>query len=156
MLNASIAQQISLVPDQTVHQALTEYFQQNNFGPNGGYDQTWVHLKFGPLTIPLYNSKARRRAVPLHDLHHLATGYPTTPQGEAQIATWEIAAGVHDKWFAFAINLPAVLYGLVLWPRTTLAAWRAGRASESLYRYDYGPWMLELTVAELKRMIELE
>jgi hypothetical protein len=34
-------------------------------------------LKMGPIPLGFPNSKARRRAVPLHDLHHLATGYAT-------------------------------------------------------------------------------
>lgn len=132
--------------------ALERYFQDNGFGADGGYHQRWVFLTFGAVKLPLYNSGARRRAVPLHDLHHLATGYDTSPQGEAQIASWEIAAGTHDKWFALLINLPALAYGLLLWPRVTLDAWRAGRRSRSLYRFDYDDWLLDLTVAELRAL----
>lgn len=142
--------------DQSVQQALQAYFTHNGFGPNGGYDQKWVYLKFGALSVPLYNSRARKRAVPLHDLHHIVTGYPTTPQGEAQIAGWEIAAGVYDKWFAFVINVPALLYGLVLWPALMMVAWRAGRNSRSLYRYDFDSWMLDMTVDDLKRLTVLD
>lgn len=137
---------------RSVRQAQAEYFERNGFAADGGYGQRWVGLKFGPVTIPLYNSQARRRAVPLHDLHHLATGYGTDPKGEAQMATWELAAGTHDKWFALFINLPALLYGMLIWPRATLQAWRAGRDSDSLYRYDYEDWLLDLSVAELKAL----
>ena len=144
---------IPTMNDQPVRTALQNYFVRNDFGTDGGYESTWVFLKFGPLSLPLYNSRARRRAVPIHDLHHLVTGYDTSPKGEAQIATWAIAAGVHDKWFAFAINLPALVYGFVLWPKTTLSAWKAGRSSNSLYRFDFGDWMLELSLAELRDLV---
>lgn len=137
----------------TVRQALDDYFERNGFGADGGYGLTWIGLRFGPLTVPLYNSQARRRAVPLHDLHHIATGYDTTPLGEAEMAAWEVASGVHDKWFALFINLPAVMYGLVLWPKRTLAAWKAGRVSTSLYRYEYDDWLLSLTVTELRALV---
>ena len=138
---------------KTVSHALAEYFELNGFGVDGGYGEKWVYLKFGRVSVPLYNSRARKRAVPLHDLHHIALGYDTTPKGEAQIATWEIAAGVHDKWFALFINLPALLYGSILWPKDTLEAWRLGRASQSLYRYEFDDWLLDLSVAELKGLI---
>lgn len=60
--------------DQTVRTALQDYFAQNDFGADGGYEETWVFLKFGPVSLLLYNSPARKRAVPIHDLHHLVTG----------------------------------------------------------------------------------
>ena len=104
----------------TVKQARARYFSENGFGEDGGYNLRWTDLKFGPVTFKLYNSRARRRAVPLHDLHHIATGYPTTPKGEAQIAVWELAAGTYDMWFAFFINLPALVYGFLLWPKSSI------------------------------------
>ncbi|MEM7098370.1 MAG: hypothetical protein AAF541_08955 [Pseudomonadota bacterium] len=141
------------MPERTVKQARAAYFFENGFEQDGGYSARWVWLKFGLLSIPVYNSRARRRAVPLHDLHHIATGYLTTPKGEAQMATWELAAGVHDKWFAFVINLPALLYGLVLWPNTAIDAWRAGRSSRSLYRFEFCEELLDLSLGELKALI---
>ena len=138
---------------QSVSDALAEYFERNGFGLDGGYGEKWIYLKFGRFSVPLYNSQARKRAVPLHDLHHIALGYDTTPKGEALIATWEIAAGVHDKWFALFINLPALLYGSILWPKDILQAWRQGRASESLYRYEFEDWMLDLSVAQLQALL---
>lgn len=136
----------------TVREARAKYFAENNFGDDGGYSAKWTPLKFGPVTLMLYNSKARQRAVPLHDLHHIATGYPTTPKGEAQIAIWELAAGTFDKWFAFFINVPALLYGFVLWPRASAEAWRRGRSSNSLYHREFEIELLELSVDELRAM----
>ena len=138
--------------DTTVRAARAKYFADNNFGENGGYDLTWVPLKFGRVSLKLYNSRSRKRAVPLHDLHHIATGYPTTPKGEAQVAIWELAAGTADKWFAFFINVPALLYGFILWPQDALAAWRRGRRSNSLYSGEFHEGLLDLSVEELRRM----
>jgi len=136
----------------TVRAARARYFAENGFGEDGGYGQTWVPLKFGGFSFKLYNNRARQRAVPLHDLHHLATGYPTTPKGEAQIAIWELAAGTSDKWFAFVINVPAMLYGFVLWPKDSVAAWRGGRQSSSLYHREFEECLLDLSIDELRAM----
>ena len=134
----------------TVREARAQYFSDNGFGDDGGYNARWVYLDFGWMKVPLYNSAARRKAVPLHDLHHLATGYATDPKGESQVAIWEIAAGTYDKWFALIINLPALLYGFLLWPRDSYKAWQRGRLSESLYKDNFDEALLDLTVAELK------
>ena len=139
--------------EQRVREARRQYFEDNNFGADGGYGERWVFLEFGWLKVPVYNSAARRRAVPLHDLHHIVTGYSTTPSGEAEIACWEIAAGTYDKWFALIINLPALLYGFVLWPGRCRTAWRRGRASESLYQVDFDETLLDCTVAELRARV---
>ncbi len=88
--------------------------------------------------------------MPLHDLHHIATGYATDPQGEAQVAVGEIAAGTHDKWFALFINLPALVYGFILWPRVSWQTWRLGRQSRTLYSQDFSDELLSLTVRDLR------
>lgn len=134
----------------TVREAQQRYFRENGFSDDGGYTDKWVYLEFGWLTVPVYNSQSRRRAVPLHDLHHIATGFSTDPKGEAGVAIWEIAAGTHDKCFALAINLPALLYGFVLWPRYSWDAWKWGRASTSLYKGEFSDELLDMTVQELK------
>ena len=134
----------------TVREARHRYFAENGFAPDGGYNDPWVFLTFGGLKLPLYNSRARRRAVALHDLHHIATGFGTHPQGEAQIGIWELAAGTHDKWFAFFINIPALIYGYLLWPKVSQAAWRLGRTSRTLYQQEFDETLLDLTVEELR------
>jgi hypothetical protein len=68
-----------------VRQARAEYFRANGFGDDGGYDARWVKVKLGAVPLWFPNTDARRRAVRLHDLHHLATGYETSLVGEAEI-----------------------------------------------------------------------
>jgi hypothetical protein len=70
-----------------VRQARAEYFRANGFGDDGGYDAQWVKVKLGAVPLWFPNTDARRRAVRLHDLHHLATGYETSLVGEAEIDT---------------------------------------------------------------------
>lgn len=136
----------------SVRIAREQYFAENGFAADGNYSDRWIWLKFGVIRLPLYNSNSRQRAVPLHDLHHIATGFATDPRGEAQVAIWELASGTKDKWFAFFINLPALAYGFVLWPRDALAAWRLGVRSRNLYGREFGEDLLDMSVAELKAL----
>jgi hypothetical protein len=39
----------------TIQQQLNEFYQTNNFGDEGGANETWVWFKFGPISLPLYN-----------------------------------------------------------------------------------------------------
>ena len=152
MVEMRNARLLNFPDEMSVRQARERYFKDNGFGEDGGYSSKWVPLKFGWLTFYLYNSKARRRAVPLHDLHHIATGYDTDPAGEAEVAIWELAAGTYDKWFALLINLPALVYGYLLWPSRAFAAWRRGRMGHSLYQREFDEDLLHLTVGELRAM----
>ena len=63
----------------TVGQARAQYFADAGFPPpDGGYAAKFVKLaQVGPIPLGFPNSDARRRAVGLHDLHHVATGFKT-------------------------------------------------------------------------------
>jgi hypothetical protein len=61
-----------------------QYFALNNF-KDGGYDDKWVSLKLGPIPFGFPNTKARIRAVKLHDLHHVLAEYDTSYIGESEI-----------------------------------------------------------------------
>ncbi len=101
-----------------------------------------------PWDLP--NRPNRRWAIPLHDLHHVATGYGTDFVGEAEIGAWELAAGCKTP-VVYALNVAAVLLGLLLAPIRVLRAFRAGWRAHALYRqsFDYER-LLELPVAELR------
>ena len=68
----------------SVRDARDKYFADNGFG-DGGYHDRWVRFKIGPLPVAIPNTASRKRAVRLHDLHHVATGYDTDLRGEAEI-----------------------------------------------------------------------
>jgi hypothetical protein len=88
----------------------------------------------GPLTIRLPNFSWRRRAIDVHDLHHLMTGYPMTMRGEFQMAAWELGAGRYADWRATLFCAPLLLAGLFWSPSRMRAAYKAGRRTVSLYR----------------------
>jgi hypothetical protein len=138
-----------------VRQARAEYFRANSFGEEGGYNARWVKIKLGAVRIWFPNTDARRRAVRLHDLHHLATGYQTSLVGEAEIGAWELAGGCGHYIAACVLNIAAVLLGLPVAPGCLWRAFLRGRHSETLYRLGFEDRFLGETVGELRRRLRL-
>ena len=122
---------------ETLRQALAQYLADNGFGADGGYDDAWVDFELGPLPLPFPNSAGRKRAVRLHDLHHILTGYKTDTLGEFEISAWEVGAGCGDFYTALAINMSGMATGVVAAPRRTFRAFRRGQASRTLYGETY-------------------
>ena len=127
---------------------------------DGGYDDPLVRLRFGPLTVTLPNTDGRRKAVPLHDLHHVLTGYPAGSwRGEFAISAWEIAAGCGRFLTGWAINLGGLAAGAIAYPRSTFAAFVRGLRSRTLYRdYPQGPTpeLLAQPVAPMRTRLHLD
>jgi len=136
-----------------LREARAAYFRSNGFGEDGRYGEAWVRVKLGPMTVWFPNTDGRRRAVGLHDLHHVATGYQTTLAGEAEISAWEIGAGCADYYTAWLLNLGGMAMGLVVAPRRMWRAFRRGRRSNSLYRIGLDERWLEETVGDLRRRL---
>jgi hypothetical protein len=140
----------------SVRAAREQYFLANGFS-EAAYHDAWVVLaRFGPLPLVFPNSAARRRAIPLHDLHHVATGYATTWVGEAEIAAWELAGGCTDHWAAWLLNAGAFATGLALAPRRTYRAFVEGRRSRPLYHTGWHDSLLDMSVAELRQRLRLD
>ncbi len=131
------------------------YLRENQLTMDG-YTAAWVKLPVGWWVLPVPNPAQRRRALPRHDLHHVATGYPTDWIGEIQISSWEVGAGLGGLWIAWAICVPFFLVGLVRCPSRTLAAFREGRRCRSLF-VDDAPYneLLAMKVGELRQRIGL-
>ena len=68
------------------------------------------------MTLKIPNTEGRRRAVRIHDLHHVVTGYQTDLRGEAEIGAWELASGCLRWPAATVLNLFALAIGLVIAP----------------------------------------
>ncbi len=119
------------------------------------YDAARFEVRFWRVRLRLPNPPARRRVVPLHDLHHVATGYGAGLVGEAQIGAWELRCGCPSA-VAALLNGLAVVLGCGLAPRLTLRAFRRARGQRTLYRLErpYGE-LLELRVGELRRLLGL-
>jgi hypothetical protein len=133
------------------------YFEAWGFG-DGGYTSTWVELKrIAGVPIGFPNSPGRIRAVKLHDLHHVLTGYAADWTGEAEIGAWEVGAGCHRHWAAWVLNLLAMQYGFFIAPRRVLRAMARGRRSETLYRMrELDERILAKTVGEVRRELRLD
>jgi hypothetical protein len=143
-------------PDRlTLRAARQEYFDRNGFG-DGGYAKRWVKLAAGPLRLYIPNTTARVRAVKLHDLHHVLTGYDTTWTGEAEIGAWELASGCGRYYAAWLLNLNAMAIGLAIAPRATYRAFCRGRASGNLYSGTFRDELLERVVGDARRELRLD
>jgi hypothetical protein len=92
-----------------------------------------------------------------HDLHHVLTGYGTDLVGEAEVSAWECRGGLRPLGlYTGWIVLGLALLGLVVAPRRTLAAWRAGPKRGSLFQEpcDYEEALLR-EVGELRTSLGL-
>jgi hypothetical protein len=139
----------------TVRDARAHYFADNGFS-EASYRDRWVKLKIGPLPFAFPNTASRRRAVPLHDLHHVATGYATTLSGEAEIGAYELAGGCGRHAAAWVLNAGAFASGLALAPRRTYRAFVRGRHARTLYRDGWRDDLLAMTVGELRAELHLD
>ncbi|HTO52629.1 MAG TPA: hypothetical protein VMR50_04510 [Myxococcota bacterium] len=141
----------------TVGEARARYFAEAGFPPDGGYAAKFVQLgKLGPVPFGFPNSNSRRKAVALHDLHHVLTGYKTDWTGEAEISAFEIASGCGRMWFAWYINLQGMLMGWLVDPGATWRAWVRGRYSRNLYLEGYSEALLREPVQALRQRLGLD
>jgi hypothetical protein len=141
--------------DSSVRVARDQYFAANGFS-DAGYTDNWVRLKLGPIPIGFPNTASRKRAIRLHDLHHVATGYATTWIGEAEIGAWEIAGGCTDHWAAWVLNAGGFGYGIFVAPRRIYRAFMRGRSSRTLYHTGWEDSLLDLSVGELRARLAID
>ena len=143
---------------QRIADALDDYYRSHELPPDGGASDRWFRVRVGPLSIPLPNIPARRRAVVLHDINHLITGYDTTLSGgEMEIGAFEIGASCGRYLIAWYLDLSVLALGLVVNPRRVFAGFVRGRRSTSLYRQSIGVATLrDMTVAEVRSLLQLD
>ena len=117
----------------TLREGRRRAFEAFGIPEDGGDSSPWVEFKLGPIPMPFPNSDARRRAVKLHDLHHVLTGYRMDILGEFEISAWEIAAGCGRFVVPWYLNLMGLTAGVLVAPRRTARAFWRGRRSRTLY-----------------------
>lgn len=139
----------------TLRDARAAFFEEQGLG-DGGYDLKWVPLKMGPLEFAIPNTPSRVRAVRLHDLHHLLTGYKTDWIGEFEISAWEVASNCRDYAAAWVLNLSGMAGGMLVAPRRVWRAFVRGRATENLYREGYSEALVEETVEQVLHRTRLD
>jgi hypothetical protein len=133
-----------------VRDARGAFFRSAGLPNDGGYSAPHIHFRVGTLSFTLPNSAARRQAVPLHDLHHLVTGYDTSWTGEAEIAAWELAGGCSSYRAAWLLNLLAFPLGLLIAPVRTWRAFRQGRSSKNFYDSEWDEKWLDTSLGSLR------
>jgi hypothetical protein len=139
----------------TVRDARARYFAANGFS-DATYTASWVRFKLGPVPVVLPNTRSRQRAIPMHDLHHVATGYATDIAGEAEIGAWEIAGGCGRYPAAWVLNAIAFAGGMLVAPDRIYRAFVRGRRARTLYRTGWRDDLLDLDVTELRRRVRFE
>ena len=128
------------------------YLAENGFSIRDYYAPMFTIAIFG-LALKFPNTEAHKRAVPLHDLHHVLTGYGTDWIGEAEIGAWELRAGC-NSFIVYFLNGSGVIIGLFISPRRVWRAFRAARGQRTLYN-DPAPYerLLQMTVSELRKRL---
>ncbi|MBX3232183.1 MAG: hypothetical protein KIT84_19290 [Labilithrix sp.] len=118
----------------SVRAARDAYLEENGFDVGGYTADTFDVEAFG-RKYTFTNSSDRKWAIPLHDLHHVATGYGTDLVGEAEIGAFELVGGCRTP-VVYALNVVAVLVGFALAPVRTLRAFLHARraGARALYR----------------------
>jgi hypothetical protein len=133
-----------------VREALTRQYRETGLAEDGGHGaRHWAPLRRLKLQLP--NFAWRRRALPIHDVHHLLLGYPCTPTGEFQMAAWEFAAGRFPHAAATAFCLPLIGLGAIAAPRQTFNAFVCGRSSQTLYAQGLSSALLDAPVDALRK-----
>ncbi|MFL6229603.1 MAG: hypothetical protein ACJ741_12580 [Pyrinomonadaceae bacterium] len=144
-------------PELTLRDARARHFASSGFGADGGYNERFIKVKVWRVPIWLPNTQGRRKAVRLHDLHHVLTEYPTTWRGEAEISAWEVASGgLHRYWAGWVLDLMNVAQGLVVNPRGVFQGVVRGRRSRNLFAETFDDALLSRRVGEMRRVMRLE
>jgi hypothetical protein len=141
---------------ETLLAARSHYYQVNGFGADGGDSLDWVPLKLWKLTLKIPNTEGRKKAVRIHDLHHVLTGYQTTWAGESEIAAWELASGCFQSPAATVLNAGALAVGLLVAPIKVARAWARGRKTTNLYDETGVDHLLPKTVEDMRAELGLD
>jgi hypothetical protein len=123
--------------DITLREALQRHLAEHGFPPDGGLSEKWGVVRVGPIPMCIPNIKARRRAIPIHDLNHVLSGYGHDAIGEAEIGAFELGGGCKTYWVAWMLNWGALLLGITK-PKRLFAAYVRGRRTGNLYGKDVG------------------
>ena len=147
---------LAALPDIALGEARAQFFADNNFGLDGGYDAPYQDAVLAGIPYRTPNGPARADALRRHDLHHLMTGYATDWLGEARISAWELGSG-GPGWvlYAWTIALWGLFTGLMGDPVGMLRAFVRGRGSDNLFAVAVNDTLLQRSVSELGRALQV-
>lgn len=145
-----------LPASMSVREARDVYLAENGFTVEA-YDSPTTSGSFLGMQFAVPNPPPHQRAIRLHDLHHVATGFGTDHAGEAELSAWQARRGLRRTgMYVTTIVMANALLGVVFAPRRTLVALRNSGAGSSLFSMtiDY-ELLLERTVGELREMLAI-
>lgn len=132
-----------------MREARDHFLASNGFYVEDYSARTYT-VKLGRLPIRFPNTKAHRWATPLHDLHHILTGYRTDWIGEAEIAAWELRAGCKTL-LVYSLDVAGVVIGLFLSAARVWRAFLAASRQRTLYSDPaLCECVLQMTVGEVR------
>lgn len=121
------------------------------------YTDDWVDVRLGPLPLRLPSTDARKRVLPLHDLHHALTGYQADILGEAEIGAWELGSGLGRHTVGYVLDLLTLSWSPLVAPRRVWRAFVRGRHSGNFYRASLPlPALLEQDVDDVRERLRLD
>jgi hypothetical protein len=132
--------------EESVGQAVDDYMTENGF-TIAEYTAKTVTFFAGPLSFRVPNPKARQEAVPLHDIHHVVTGFGTDVIGEGEQGIWELRAGCPAP-IAIFLNGLAAAGGFLLSPRRIIRAFLSAKDATTLYPRGTGPLRSDSRISE--------
>lgn len=139
-----------------IEEALQLFFLQYNIAPDGGVNDKWIKLKLGKLNIPFPNLEGRKKAILIHDTHHILTGYQPVWKGEAALGAWEVSSGCGKYLTAWILDMGIFALGLFLFPKTIFNAFIRGRGVKNFFAGNYSQQQrMQLTVGEARHLLKL-
>ena len=136
----------------TLREARQEYFDRSGFNEQS-YTSKWARFQLGPIPLLIPNFSTRRRAVRLHDLHHVLTGYETTWLGEAEVSAWEAGSGGAPYLTVWMLMTFAMVIGVFIDKDAVCRAYRRGCGSRNLFFKDFDDRMLDISLREMRRTL---
>lgn len=138
--------------DLGMEDARNLYLAANGFSIRD-YSASTFTLGFWGFRVKFPNLAARKRVIPLHDLHHVLTGYGIDWMGEAEIGAWELRAGC-NSWVTYFLNGSGVIIGLFLSPVRVWRAFVAAKGQRTLYRDSaHYASLMGMTVGEVRKRL---
>ena len=132
-----------------MREARDQFLAANGFRA-ADYSAPTYAIKILGVPFKFPNTKAHQWATPLHDLHHVLTGYRTDWIGEAELAAWELRAGCKTL-VVYWLDLSGVAIGQILSPMRVWRAFRAAGRQRTLYRDpELCRSMMQMTVGEVR------
>jgi hypothetical protein len=140
----------------TVRAARDAYLEENGFTIES-YESPKTKGSLLGVGFSVPNPPSHQRAIRLHDLLHVATGFGTDHAGEGEISAWQLRRGFAGAGhYVAAIVSFNVLVGLLLAPRRTVAVLRNTGAGASLFtgEHEYES-LLDASVETLRSLLAI-